>query len=133
MRQGWGPPPWTDNIATVLSPSSAPNPGQILNISPEGDESEGMKQMLLSLALICAAGMAQAACYADYKAKRDNPLRLQYGVAQINGPCTPQNAAAELGPKLLADGWQLLEIVSVFDDSGLEARRADAGEFYLRY
>jgi len=93
-----------------------------------------MKHLITAfLVVIATAGSVQAACYADYKAKQDNPLRLQYGVAQINGACTVQDAGAELAPRLAADGWQLLEVVSVFDDAGLEERRNSAGEFFLRY
>lgn len=86
-----------------------------------------------SLVVAVSAGAASAACYVDYKAKQDDPLRLQYGVYQVSGPCDPSSAAEELRPRLRADGWQLLEIVSVFDESGLEQRREDAGRFFLRY
>ncbi|GGL81842.1 hypothetical protein [Wenxinia marina] len=94
-----------------------------------------MRSLLaLTFALVAAAATAaDAACYADYKAKQDGPLRLQYGVYEVRGDCSPRAARAELQPLLLADGWQLLEVVSVFDESGLEARRADAGEYFLRY
>ena len=85
------------------------------------------------LALIAMAGTAQAACYADYKAKQDNPLRLHYGVAAISGECTVANAQTQLASKLGADGWQLLNVVGVFDDAGLAERRTNAGEYYLRY
>ncbi|HKK98531.1 MAG TPA: hypothetical protein VJ928_10125, partial [Marivita sp.] len=49
-----------------------------------------MKRVFYSLlfVLFSLPVTAQAACYADYKAKQDAPLRLHYGVAQINGPCT---------------------------------------------
>jgi hypothetical protein len=30
-------------------------------------------------------------------------------------------------------GWQLLNVLSVFDESGLEERKDSAGEYYLRY
>ncbi|MBI1417033.1 MAG: hypothetical protein GC146_07415 [Limimaricola sp.] len=85
------------------------------------------------LVLSLLATTAQASCYADYKAKQDNPLRLQYGVAQINGTCTVGAARAELAPRLAAAGWQLLNVVSVFDESGLAERKDSAGEYYLRY
>jgi hypothetical protein len=39
--------------------------------------------ILLTLAFLAVSSAAQAACYADYKAKRDDPLRLHYGVAEI--------------------------------------------------
>ncbi|MCC6304068.1 MAG: hypothetical protein IT545_02605, partial [Rhodobacteraceae bacterium] len=42
--------------------------------------------LALALALgfgLAAAGGAAAACYADYKAKREPPLQLHYGVMEI--------------------------------------------------
>jgi hypothetical protein len=93
-----------------------------------------MKRVLpLFLASLLAAGPAGAACYADYKAKRDDPLRLHYGVAEIRGDCTATNAADQLETRLSDEDWQLLNIVGVFDDAGLEERRDSAGEFFLRY
>ncbi|APE44882.1 hypothetical protein BOO69_16825 [Sulfitobacter alexandrii] len=89
---------------------------------------------LLSAALIAVALPASAAgCYADYKAKQDNPLRLHYGVAQINGPCDAGNAKAELSSRLAAQGWTLLNILSVFGEEGLAQRRDSAGSNYLRF
>ena len=79
------------------------------------------------------AVQAQAACYDDYKASRDNPLELQYGVAEVFGDCSATAAEEELGPRLAADGWQLREVRTTFDESGLEERRESAGEYYLRY
>ncbi len=85
------------------------------------------------LALVLTAAAAQAACFADYKAKQDDPLRLHYGVTEVQGDCTVASAEAQLSPKLAADGWQLLEISGLFDESGLEERRESAGAYYLRY
>ncbi|MGJ8611482.1 MAG: hypothetical protein ACSHW1_20885 [Yoonia sp.] len=93
-----------------------------------------MKRTLsLTLALIVLSTSAHAACYADYKAKRDDPLRLHYGVAEIRGACTRAGAMAELTPRLATNGWQILSVEGVFDDAGLEERRSSAGENYLRY
>ena len=93
-----------------------------------------MKHLIPPLiALLLAAQAASAACYADYKAKQDDPYGLHYGVAQISGACTAAQAQAELGPRLATDGWLLLSIESVFDDAGLEERRASAGQYFLRY
>lgn len=92
-----------------------------------------MKHILLSLALWAALSTASAAaCYADYKAKQDNPLRLHYGVAQIS-QCSAGAARSELQARLAAQGWTLLNVVSVFDDSGLAERKDSAGSFFLRY
>ena len=79
------------------------------------------------------AGGAQAACYADYKAKQDGPLRLHYGVAEIEGNCAKRNARNQLEERLAADGWTLLRVLDVFEDAGLEERKDEAGEYFLRY
>jgi hypothetical protein len=93
-----------------------------------------MRILILSCTFILAlCAQAQAACYADYKASRENPLELQYGVAEIFGECSVPAAAAELAPRLASDGWQLLEVLTTFDESGLEARRESAGPYFLRY
>lgn len=93
-----------------------------------------IKQLLpLILAGLLGATSAQADCFADYKAKQDNPLRLHYGVAEVTGECSTPNAAAELAPRLAVDGWALLTIVGVFDANGLDSRKDSAGEYFLRY
>jgi hypothetical protein len=96
-----------------------------------------MKQITLPLltaaALLLAPPASASACYADYKAKQDNPLRLHYGVAQINGACTPQDAAAELAGRLASQGWTLLHVLGVFGPEGLEERKDSAGSNYLRF
>lgn len=78
---------------------------------------------------------ADAACFADYKAKRDNPLRLHYGVVQLaDAACRNRNAAARrIARRIGRDGWTLLSVEGIFDRAGAEARRGDAGQFYLRY
>lgn len=87
--------------------------------------------------ILCAslASAAGAECYVDYKAKRDNPLRLAYGVSQVSdGVCGDRKAErGELAPRLQADGWTLLKILSNFGPEGLAERKASAGDFFLRY
>ena len=93
-----------------------------------------MKQLLLSLALLIGlSATADAACYADYKAKMDNPLRLHYGVIELPDSACSVGAAASNIARRLTGGWELLEVMSVFDESGLESRRNRAGQYYLRY
>jgi len=90
--------------------------------------------ILISAALALLSSPLHAAdCYADYKAKQDNPLKLHYGVAQITGACTAASARSQLAPRLAKDGWVLLNVVSVFDASGLNERKESAGPFYLRF
>jgi len=95
---------------------------------------------LLSIAALCLsltmpAPAAQAGCYADYKAKRDRPLRLHYGVMALpDVACRRPEAAARLIRRRLADnGWTLLTVLSTFDESGLGARRENAAGNFLRY
>lgn len=90
-------------------------------------------RLVFSLLVCMFALPASAACYADYKAKRDNPLRLHYGVIELQGPCQRGPARTEVANRLGASGWTLLNILSVFGPEGLAERRANAGEFYLRF
>ncbi|MGJ8616994.1 MAG: hypothetical protein ACSHWS_09135 [Sulfitobacter sp.] len=96
-----------------------------------------MKNVTLSLLMAVTIGLALPAsaanCYADYKAKQDNPLRLHYGVAQLNGACDAGAARTELAERLAAQGWTLLNVLSVFGDEGLAQRRDSAGPNYLRF
>ncbi|APX89766.1 hypothetical protein BV394_08590 [Brevirhabdus pacifica] len=76
-------------------------------------------------------------CFADYKAKKDRPLRLHYGVMRLEPPlCGPGGrpaARARVAARLARDGWRLLTILSIFGTEGLEERRDSAGTYYLRY
>jgi hypothetical protein len=102
-----------------------------------------MQKLSASLVGLALAGIlsvalalpAQAECYVEYKAKRDNPLRLAYGVSQVSDAvCGDRRAErGELAPRLQADGWTLLKILSSFGPEGLEKRKASAGDFFLRY
>ncbi|SLN68918.1 hypothetical protein AQS8620_03266 [Aquimixticola soesokkakensis] len=80
------------------------------------------------------AGAAQAACFADYKAKRDDPLKLHYGVAEVSdAACSKQGAAKVLAPRLAGDGWVLLNVLSVFGPDKLDEVKSSAGDYFLRY
>lgn len=76
-----------------------------------------MKQIrLISLAVALSAlvpAAASAACYVEYKAKRDTPFTLVYDVAQVNGPCTKKAAKAKLQAQLASQGLTLLKVLSV--------------------
>ena len=93
-----------------------------------------MTLRLTPFVLICLglAAPAEAACFVDYKAKQDAPLRLHYGVAQVSS-CDRGGAEAELAPRLAADGWTLLNVLSTFGPEGLEERKDSAGAYFLRY
>lgn len=93
-----------------------------------------VRTLALAVLVLAAAGPAQA-CFVDYKAKQDDPLRLHYGVAEISdGDCgSKKQAAKALAPRLKADGWKLLNILSIFGPEGLDQRRDSAGPYFLRY
>lgn len=88
-----------------------------------------------ALTLAVAAGSAEAACYADYKAKQDSPLRLHYGVIELpDSACgDPGRAADEIARRIARDGWSLLDVLATFGDEGLGQRQESAGQFFLRY
>jgi len=91
--------------------------------------------LMLGLMLVMTlASPAAAECYADYKAKQDDPLRLHYGVAQVSDAnCSPGAAAGELAPRLAQDGWTLLNVLATFGPEGLDERKSSAAAYFLRY
>ena len=93
------------------------------------------RALVFSLLLMAAAVSAQASCYADYKAKKDSPLRLHYGVIELpDTACGNQGRArAEVAARIGRSGWTLLNVMSVFGQDGLNQRKASAGEFFLRF
>lgn len=89
--------------------------------------------LLISAALAVFSAPLHASCYADYKAKRDDPLKLHYGVAQLTGACNIGSAQNELSARLANGNWVLIKVLSVFDEKGLQERKDSAGQFYLRF
>lgn len=95
-----------------------------------------VRTLALALALTAlAAGAAVADCFADYKAKQDDPLRLHYGVIELpEAACRdPARAEREIARRIAAGGWQLLTVMGIFGPDGLAERRESAGAFYLRF
>jgi len=93
-----------------------------------------LKTLVAAALALALAGPAAAECYADYKAKKDNPLQLHYGVAQVSDAnCSKGAAAGELAPRLAGAGWTLLNVLSTFGPEGLGERKASAGDYFLRY
>ena len=94
-----------------------------------------MQTALFALVLSLVAGTSSAACYADYKAKQDNPLRLHYGVIKLpDAACGDRDQASALVAKRVGSAsWKLLSIISLFDESGLDQRKTSAGKFFLRF
>ncbi len=91
--------------------------------------------MLVILTALAASGSADAACYGDYKAKRDKPLRLHYGVIELpDAVCGDAKLAqAEIKARIAVEKWRLLNVLSIFGSEGLENRKESAGKFFLRF
>lgn len=70
---------------------------------------------LLTLLALLAAAPAWADCTVKYKAKQDNPLRLEAGSVRLpDEACASKgDAAAVLEPMLAQQGWTLLAITSI--------------------
>lgn len=121
----------------LLLNSRQRNAQPLLYISLEKRIFSHMKHTRLSLITVLLVTLSAPAfaadCYADYKAKQDNPLRLHYGVAKVTGPCTKASASAQLSQRLNAQNWKLLNVVSVFGPEGLEQRKNSAGSNFLRF
>lgn len=101
---------------------------------PNGEDMRAPIVLLALLALAALAGPAGAACFADYKAKRDDPLRLHYGVIELpDDACSAKAAAPLIARRIAADGWELLNVLGVFGREGLAEREESAGRFFLRY
>lgn len=88
---------------------------------------------VIALSLTAPSLAAASECYADYKAKKDAPLRLHYGVVALKQGCDADSAKREIAARIGQDGWTLLNVLSVFDASDLAGKEASAGPYYLRY
>lgn len=132
------------NNGALLCDNKPPNRPLLLNFSPGPVHAPGMTRtrflrLILAAPLLAfalsAAAPAQADCYADYKAKKESPLRLSYGVIQLSGGACSSPAAArpEVAGRIAKGGWTLLAVLSIFGPEGLAQRKANAGADYLRY
>ena len=75
-------------------------------------------RLILPLFTCAALGLAlpaQAECMVKYKAKQDNPLRLEAGSVSLpDAACASKSAAADtLAPILQQQGWTLLAITAI--------------------
>jgi hypothetical protein len=88
---------------------------------------------LAALSLLLAAP-AHANCWADYKAKQDNPLRLQYGLIELPSDACGSRAAADAyaRPVIARTGWTLLQIESILTPTEAQTRSANAGAIHRR-
>lgn len=139
LETGVTPKPFAvTGMALNNRPPLTPRRHALLNIAPAAATIFPMDKIrlpLLAVLLLAFTAPAHAACYADYKAKQDDPLRLHYGVIALSdAACRARSAAEqEAAPKIAAGGWTLLNIVSTFGEDGLAERKENAGPYYLRF
>lgn len=62
------------------------------------------------------ASAAMADCTVEYKAKQDNPLRLEHGTVTVSGPCNVSDATLKVEAQLRERGWTLLKVLSVSEN-----------------
>ncbi len=87
--------------------------------------------MALCLALPSAAA---ADCYVSYKAKKEPPLQLHFGIVRLGGACPSSGVAASaVAGRVSSGGWTLLNVVSLSSSPPSSSERANAGAYYLRY
>jgi hypothetical protein len=128
----------TGNNSAMISNNRWDKRLLLLNFIQFSGQGVQMKHAL-AIPLICFALLAQIApaqaadCYADYKAKQNNPLKLHYGVIQIRGACNKAAAQGEIQSRLAASGWTLLNVMAIFGPEGLQQRKANAGSYFLRF
>ncbi len=92
-----------------------------------------MKWIIITLAIFLTQS-AQAACYADYKAKQENPLKLHYGIMKFDSvKCTASIVQKKVALRLLPHGWTLLNLLTVSRKLPTTQRKENAGENFLRY
>lgn len=93
------------------------------------------RTLILTLATFTAlAAPAHAACYAEYRAQRQNPVQLAFGVAEIRGGyCDASTAATYLRNALGRSGWTLSNIVSTVNRNSAPGNSGYTNGHYLRF
>lgn len=108
----------------------------LLNIHTFAGYGQRMKQIsLFCAALACLALPAHADCYAEYKAKKDDPLRLHYGILLIEADICPDPKEAEVivQDRLADTQWTLLNVIGLSKAAPSKEQESNAGTFYLRF
>lgn len=67
----------------------------------------------LAAVFVFVANVAFADCTVEYKAKQDDPLRLEQAEMEVSGPCTVEAVTPKVEEELEAKGWTLLKVISV--------------------
>ncbi len=109
----------------------------ILNITGHTATITPMRNILRLSALLVGLTLAtqvSAQCYADFKAKQDDPWQGQYGIIELPASACGSIAAAKryAAPVIARSGWELLQIRSIFDASEFQSRSANASVIHRR-
>jgi len=92
------------------------------------------KNVFIILFLYLFSTPVNSACFVDYKAKKNNPFQLHYGVMEVSSSqCTKSMAENVVRKRIELEGWLLLGVITLFDESGLEIRKESAGKYFLLY
>jgi len=117
VHHGWTAPMQTGNNGTMLSDNialPAVFPRQVIEWLTGSEHLAHMYRIApiiaAAIGAVLFAGTAHAACQVEYKAKRDNPLKLYHDVTTVDAPCA--SAEAALRAQLAARGLTLLKVLS---------------------
>lgn len=92
------------------------------------------KNFFIILFLYLFSTPVNSACFVDYKAKKNNPFQLHYGVMEVSSSqCTKSMAEKVVRKRIELGGWLLLGVITLFDETGLEIRKESAGKYFLLY
>ncbi len=91
------------------------------------------KLILFTLLLGLVSQGARAECYYAYKAKKENPLQLHYGIIRVDQSCSVPVNRSEIANRIVAGGWTLLVVLEPVSPDQLSTKKDEAGEFFLRY
>ena len=75
-----------------------------------------IKYSVAAVGFALIASSAAAECTATYKAKQDNPLRLEQSTITVSGPCSIGVVTPKVQAALAAEGWTLLKVLSVSEN-----------------
>ena len=82
--------------------------------------------------LAASAVGALAECFVDYKAKKDGPLQLHYGIMRLSdAECASPNGS--VARRIAVDDWTLLTVMGRLSAAEAQEKKADAGAYFLRY
>ena len=77
--------------------------------------------------------LADDKCFYEYKAKKDDPLRLHVGILETNQTCDLNTELGKLQSRLETGGWRLIQVVKSFDKRPSDEQLQKYGQFIFKY